>query len=85
MDAGTIALQSDDELSKDASNLITALAGQSWVAAALAGVVLIVALLKKFGVGQKKVEPAPEVKPSADNDKAADEARALLQMGKKEE
>lgn len=84
MDAGikTGTLVVQDEIGDGASSLVNALAGQQWVAAALALVVLVFALLKKFGIlgAKKPVEQPAEVKPDADADKAADEARANLSM-----
>ncbi len=80
MDAGngTVALQEDD-LGKDASDLVNAIAGHSWIAAVIAAVVLVVALLKKFGVTDKKptAPPPPIVTAVAD----ATESKSLLSKG----
>lgn len=81
MDAGTLQESQPDEIGQDASNLVSALGSQSWIAAAVAGVILVLALLKKFGVlGAKKATPPAEVKADPSADQAADQARASLSM-----
>ncbi len=81
MDAG-IAIVAMDETGDLASQLFSALAEQKWVAAGIAGVLLCLTLLKKFGVftAKKPVEAPKVVEPDQDADKAADRVRALLSM-----
>lgn len=86
MDAGTLQATPDaldDQIAKDAAGFANAVGTGGWVAAALFGAALVAGLVKKFGIGMKKVEVPAPVKPNPDADKAADEARALLSMKEK--
>lgn len=88
MDAGTLVRTPDaldDQIGREASGLVGALGTGSWVAAALAVASLAALLVKKFGIGVKKVEKPSPVVPDQDADRAADEARARLKMGAKDE
>lgn len=85
-DAGTLVSGDalDDQILKDAKGLMDSLGAGSWVLVALFAAGLIAGLVKKFGLGVKKIDPPKVVETNKDLDKDADAMRALLAMKKDE-
>lgn len=84
MDAGTLLKAQDnldDQINKDAQGVMDAVGTGSWVAAVLGGVSLATLLIRKYGLGLKKV-PKPEPVKAQNN---PDNVISLLKMKEKKD